>query len=193
MQELSEQLQELQDKGFIQPSHSSWGAPVLFVKKKDDKFLIVFIDDSLIYSKSKEDHEVHLRHVVNDNDIHVDPYDADKEMFDVNVLDGEEVFVTEQEFVEDVNNEVNVVEEVVKVINTAKLIIEPAQDSDVGDIVSAASGILIEPMKPKKRKDQIRLDEEAALKLQAKFNKEERLAKEKAGKEQKANIALIET
>ncbi|GJY63549.1 putative reverse transcriptase domain-containing protein [Tanacetum coccineum] len=36
MQELSEQLQELQDKGFIRPSHSPWGAPVLFVKKKDD-------------------------------------------------------------------------------------------------------------------------------------------------------------
>nr|GEY79367.1 ribonuclease H-like domain-containing protein [Tanacetum cinerariifolium] len=35
MQELSEQLQELQDKGFIRPSHSPWGAPVLFIKKKD--------------------------------------------------------------------------------------------------------------------------------------------------------------
>nr|GEV23480.1 putative reverse transcriptase domain-containing protein [Tanacetum cinerariifolium] len=36
MQELSEQLQELQDKGFIRLSHSPSGAPVLFVKKKDD-------------------------------------------------------------------------------------------------------------------------------------------------------------
>nr|GEX25741.1 putative reverse transcriptase domain-containing protein [Tanacetum cinerariifolium] len=35
MQELSAQLQELQDNGFIRPSHSLWGAPVLFVKKKD--------------------------------------------------------------------------------------------------------------------------------------------------------------
>ncbi|GKC04730.1 reverse transcriptase domain-containing protein [Tanacetum coccineum] len=200
MQELSEQLQELQDKGFIRPSHSPWGALVLFVKKKDgslrmcidyrelnkltvknryplpriddlfdqlqgaryfskidlrsgyhqlrvheddipktafrtryghfeftvmpfgltnapavfmdlmnrvckpylDKFVIVFIDDILIYSKTKEDHEVHLKlvlellkkerlyakfskcefwlqevhflgHVVNHNGIHVDP------------------------------------------------------------------------------------------------------------------------
>ncbi|GJT05718.1 putative reverse transcriptase domain-containing protein [Tanacetum coccineum] len=38
MQELSEQLRELQDKGFIRPSHSPWGAPVLFVKKKDGSF-----------------------------------------------------------------------------------------------------------------------------------------------------------
>ncbi|GJU64164.1 putative reverse transcriptase domain-containing protein [Tanacetum coccineum] len=35
MQEFSRQLQELQDKGFIRPSYSPWGAPVLFVKKKD--------------------------------------------------------------------------------------------------------------------------------------------------------------
>ncbi|GKF45263.1 putative reverse transcriptase domain-containing protein, partial [Tanacetum coccineum] len=35
MQELSKQLKELQDKGFIQPSHSPWGAPMLFVEKKD--------------------------------------------------------------------------------------------------------------------------------------------------------------
>ncbi|CAN6447612.1 unnamed protein product [Victoria cruziana] len=33
--ELKKQIQELMDKGFIQPSMSSWGAPVLFVKKKD--------------------------------------------------------------------------------------------------------------------------------------------------------------
>nr|GEV50958.1 hypothetical protein [Tanacetum cinerariifolium] len=38
MKELSDQLQELTDKGFIRPSSSSWGAPVLFVKKKDGSF-----------------------------------------------------------------------------------------------------------------------------------------------------------
>nr|GEX30446.1 hypothetical protein [Tanacetum cinerariifolium] len=32
------QLQELSDKGFIRPSSSPWGAPVLFVKKKDGSF-----------------------------------------------------------------------------------------------------------------------------------------------------------
>ncbi|GJQ98969.1 putative reverse transcriptase domain-containing protein [Tanacetum coccineum] len=38
MKELSEQLKELSKKGFIRPSSSPWGAPVLFVKKKDGSF-----------------------------------------------------------------------------------------------------------------------------------------------------------
>nr|GFD47836.1 putative reverse transcriptase domain-containing protein [Tanacetum cinerariifolium] len=38
MKELAEQLKELSDKGFIRPSSSPLGAPVLFVKKKDGSF-----------------------------------------------------------------------------------------------------------------------------------------------------------
>nr|GEV58888.1 retrotransposon protein, putative, Ty3-gypsy subclass [Tanacetum cinerariifolium] len=38
MKELAEQLQELSEKGFIRPSSSPWGDPVLFVKKKDGSF-----------------------------------------------------------------------------------------------------------------------------------------------------------
>ncbi|GJX17065.1 putative ribonuclease H-like domain-containing protein [Tanacetum coccineum] len=54
-------------------------------------------------------------------------------------------------------------------------------------------GIMIEEhVKPTKKKHQISLDEEVALKLQAEFDEEERLAREKAEKEQEANIALIE-
>ncbi|GJV23029.1 putative reverse transcriptase domain-containing protein [Tanacetum coccineum] len=40
LEELSGQLKELQDKGFIRQSSSPWGAPVLFVKKKDGSFRI---------------------------------------------------------------------------------------------------------------------------------------------------------
>ncbi|GKB51978.1 putative reverse transcriptase domain-containing protein [Tanacetum coccineum] len=45
MKELSDQLKELSEKGFIRSSSSPWGAPVLFVKKKD----------------GKEEHEEHLK------------------------------------------------------------------------------------------------------------------------------------
>ncbi|GJV07978.1 hypothetical protein Tco_1345634 [Tanacetum coccineum] len=136
---------------------------------------------------------------------------VDEEMFDINVLDGEEVFVVEQEVA--ANNEKydedNVVEEVVEVINTTKLIGDAttisaattttATITTVDDITLSqalmeikrqSKGILIEPVKPIKKKDLIRLDEEVALKLQAEFDKEERLAREK---EKEANISLIET
>jgi hypothetical protein len=33
--ELKKQLSELEQKGYVRPSSSPWGAPVLFVKKKD--------------------------------------------------------------------------------------------------------------------------------------------------------------
>jgi len=40
MRELKEQLQALIDKGFVRPSMSLWGAPVLFVKKTDGSMRI---------------------------------------------------------------------------------------------------------------------------------------------------------
>nr|GEU61465.1 reverse transcriptase domain-containing protein [Tanacetum cinerariifolium] len=40
MEELSGQLKELQDKGFIRPSSLPWGAPIIFVKKRDGSFRI---------------------------------------------------------------------------------------------------------------------------------------------------------
>nr|GEV94530.1 hypothetical protein [Tanacetum cinerariifolium] len=100
-----------------------------------------------------------------DEDITLVNVQADAEMFDANKdLDGEEVFV-EQEVIAD----------------------KEKIDEDRG------KGILIkEPVKPKK-KDQIRLDEEVALNLQAEFDEEQRLAREKTKKELEANISLIET
>ncbi|GJR28509.1 reverse transcriptase domain-containing protein [Tanacetum coccineum] len=102
MKELSEKLKVLSDKGFIRPSSSPWGAPVLIDDLFDqlqgssvyskidlqssyhqlrthqryldlmnrvckpflDKFVIVFIDDILIYSKNKKEHEEHLKAVL---------------------------------------------------------------------------------------------------------------------------------
>ncbi|GJY16001.1 hypothetical protein Tco_0386423 [Tanacetum coccineum] len=122
----------------------------------------------------------------------IDTYEEITLVGDMNVSTGEEV-----------------VEEVVEVINTAKLIIDAAQVSAAGDKVSTATtisvaitttattdkgkGIFIEPVEPMKKKYQIRLDKETAFKLQAEFDEEERLAREKAKKEQEVNIALIET
>nr|GEY71396.1 hypothetical protein [Tanacetum cinerariifolium] len=145
---------------------------------------------------------------------------ADNEIFDVDYLGGEEVFVAGQ-------NE-NVVEEVVdaaqvstaaititlttkeitlaqalEALKTSKLKVkgivfqEPGK-STTTTIISLqqpqdkGKGIMIEEHVKPKKKDQIRLDKEAAKNLQVKFDEEERLTKEKAEKEERANIAMIE-
>ncbi|GJY08586.1 hypothetical protein Tco_0375640 [Tanacetum coccineum] len=135
----------------------------------------------------------------------------DEEMFDVNVLDGEEVFVAEQEVVvKDVNDEGNVVSTAgdattISVATTTTTTITTVDDITLAQALmeikstkpkekgDKGKGILIEPVKPMKKKDLIRLDEEVALILQAEFDEEERLAREKVEKEKEANIALIKT
>ncbi|XP_060177848.1 uncharacterized protein LOC132607787 [Lycium barbarum] len=57
-------LKDLHDKGFISPSVSPWGAPVLVFKPCLDLFAIIFIDDILVYSLSETEHEEHLRIVL---------------------------------------------------------------------------------------------------------------------------------
>ncbi|GJX29130.1 hypothetical protein Tco_0237209, partial [Tanacetum coccineum] len=144
------------------------------------------------------------------------------EMFDVNALNGEEVLVAGQNenVVEEVVDAAQVstaattvtitTEEItlaqaLEALKTSKpkvkgiVFQEPSTTTTITTISSQQSqdkgkGIMIEePVKPMKKKVQIMLDEEAALKLQAEFDEEERLAREKAKKEQEANIALIET
>nr|GEW96505.1 hypothetical protein [Tanacetum cinerariifolium] len=119
--------------------------------------------------------------------------DTDKEMFNVDVLNGKEVFVAGQ-------NE-NVVEEVVdaaQVSTAATTVTVTTEEITLAQAFEALKnfktqdeGIFFKSQ-PKK-KDQIRLDEEAAKKLQAEFDEKERLTREKAEKEERANIALIET
>nr|GEZ16071.1 hypothetical protein [Tanacetum cinerariifolium] len=127
----------------------------------------------------------------------IDAIDADEEITLVNVQDDAEMF------------DVNALDEItlaqaLEALKTLKpkvkgiIFEEPGKSTTTTTIYSKQSqdkgkGIMIEePMKPKK-KDQIRLDEEAAKKLQVEIDEEERLTREKAEKEQEANIALIET
>nr|GEU44823.1 DNA helicase [Tanacetum cinerariifolium] len=61
MKELSVQLQELLEKGFICPISSSWGASVLFVKKKDGSFRMCIDYRELNKLTDVEEHEKHLK------------------------------------------------------------------------------------------------------------------------------------
>nr|GEX12889.1 hypothetical protein [Tanacetum cinerariifolium] len=146
--------------------------------------------------------------------------DAGKEMFDADDLGGEEVFVTwkNKNVVEEVVNAAQVITGATTVTITTKEItlaqalealktLKPKvkgiafQESGKSTTTTISSQqsqdngkeiMIEEPVKPKK-KDQIRLDEEAAKKLQGGFDEEERLTRERAEKEQEDNIALIET
>nr|GFB09955.1 hypothetical protein [Tanacetum cinerariifolium] len=116
--------------------------------------------------------------LVNDQD--------DEQMFDVNDLQGKEVFVQE-----DVASEITAASIATTDSATATMTVDEVT------LAQALMEIKKEPVKLKK-KDQIMLDEEVALKLQVElqteFNKEQRLEREKSQQEEEeANIALIET
>ncbi|GKD19604.1 hypothetical protein Tco_1208762 [Tanacetum coccineum] len=123
--------------------------------------------------------------------------DVDNEMFDVNVLNCEEVFVVGQN-----ENVVEAVVDAAQVSTAATTVIITTEEITLAQALEAlktskpkVKGIVFqepEPVKPMKKKVQIMLDEETTLKLQAEFDEEERLAREKAKKEKEANIALIE-
>nr|GEZ90589.1 reverse transcriptase domain-containing protein [Tanacetum cinerariifolium] len=79
MKDLSEQLKELSDKGFIRPSSSPWGAPILFVKKKDGSFQMCIDYRELNKLIDEKEHEKHLKAILEllkkeeFQGIHVDP------------------------------------------------------------------------------------------------------------------------
>ncbi|GKC51644.1 putative reverse transcriptase domain-containing protein, partial [Tanacetum coccineum] len=71
MKELSDQLQELSDKGFIRPSSSPWGALILFVKKNNGSFRMCIDYQEL--NKLTSLKVQFLGHVIDSMGIHVDP------------------------------------------------------------------------------------------------------------------------
>ncbi|GJW00294.1 hypothetical protein Tco_1555545 [Tanacetum coccineum] len=105
--------------------------------------------------------------LVNDQD--------DADMFDVNTLTGDEVLEEQEVATKDVKGDV--VEELSVPVSAA---ITKAKVQDKG------KRIMVEPEKPLKKKDQISLDEQEAIRLQAEFDEEERLVREK----DKAKVAL---
>ncbi|GJX12355.1 hypothetical protein Tco_0204113 [Tanacetum coccineum] len=135
--------------------------------------------------------------------VSIDAIDANEEItlvsvHDMNISAGEEVFATT---VDDITL-AQVLEEMKSTKPKKKGVVIQELGESTTTISSQLSSqqsqdkgkrILIEHVKPMHKKDLIRLDEETALNLQAEFDEEERLAREKAEKEEEANIALIET
>nr|GEX23877.1 hypothetical protein [Tanacetum cinerariifolium] len=125
--------------------------------------------------------------------------DADNEMFDVDDL------VINNATTTTITTEEITLAQALKALKTSKpkvkgiVFHEPCKSTTTTTTISSqqsqdtGKGIMIEELVKPKKKDQIRLNEEAALKLQAEFDEKERLARKRAKKEQEANIALIET
>ncbi|GKA93412.1 retrovirus-related pol polyprotein from transposon TNT 1-94, partial [Tanacetum coccineum] len=140
--------------------------------------------------------------------------DADKEMYDVGIVTGDEVFAEQEvvkgDVIEEPNVPVNVVSASTKVsaatTKTATIptprkgivitelgtptIMRSSQQPSQAEVQDKGKGKMIEPEPVKKmsKKDQLGSDEEEAKRLQTEFNEEERLAREK----DEANVALLQ-
>ena len=80
LKELKVQMEELVSKGFVRPSTSPWGAPVLFVKKKDGCLRVVLqiLREHQLYTKLSKcqfwlDNVAFLGHVISAEGVYVDP------------------------------------------------------------------------------------------------------------------------
>ncbi|GJR41398.1 hypothetical protein Tco_1217082 [Tanacetum coccineum] len=126
----------------------------------------------------------------------------DNEMLDVNTLTGDEVFAEQDVATKDVNltiDEVTLAQALAAlksakpkvkgdVIDEPSVPVSTANASTKAKVQDKGKGKMVEPEKPLKKKDQISFDEETAKRLQAEFDKEARLAREK----DEANVALTE-
>ncbi|GJX89190.1 hypothetical protein Tco_0341204 [Tanacetum coccineum] len=132
--------------------------------------------------------------------------DADKEMYDVGIVTGDEVFAEQEVVAKDVNltvDEVTLAQALAAlksvkpkvkrdVIEEPNVPVNATSASTKAEVQDKGKGKMNEPEPVKKmsKKDQLRSDEEEAKRLQAEFDEEERLAREKTEKEQEANVAL---
>ncbi|GKB34660.1 hypothetical protein Tco_0879602 [Tanacetum coccineum] len=108
--------------------------------------------------------------------------DADKEIFDVDSLNDEEVFAEQEVAAKDLTiDEVTLAQALVYL----KSVKSKAKVQDKG------KGIMVESKKPIKKKDQISFDEEIALKLQQRIDEKEKLPKLKKKRSMKPNIAWM--
>ncbi|GKD80390.1 hypothetical protein Tco_1343011 [Tanacetum coccineum] len=162
---------------------------------------------------SKQERKIH--DIDEDEDIYLVNVPRDEDMFGVNDLEGDEVIVESDVAAKKKEDKVNVVEEVVStagdattVSATTITIVELTLAQTLAELKSArprAKGLVIpekeptiplkdkgksimveEPLKIKK-KDQVLFDTQEAIRLQAQFDEEERIAREK----EEANAALI--
>ncbi|GKD22106.1 hypothetical protein Tco_1223809 [Tanacetum coccineum] len=116
--------------------------------------------------------------LVNDQD--------DADMFDVNTLTALAALKSVKPKVK-----ANVIEEPSVPVSAASIKVSAATTTTTATIPTPRKGIVItelEPKKPLKKKDQISFDEQEAIRLQAEFDEDDRLAREK----DEANVALTE-
>ncbi|GKA28053.1 hypothetical protein Tco_0714221 [Tanacetum coccineum] len=108
----------------------------------------------------------------------------DAEMFDVNDLHGDEVFVEKEVPIKEVS--------VVGKVNIASIATTPSESITTTTTTipskDKGKGIMVEEPLKMKKKDQISFDEQEAIRLQVEFDEEVRLTREK----DEANIAIIE-
>ncbi|GJR70827.1 putative ribonuclease H-like domain-containing protein [Tanacetum coccineum] len=119
--------------------------------------------------------------------------DSDKELFDIDALNGEDVFVAGQNenVVEEVVNDAQVSTALTTVtITTEEITLAQALEALKTSKPKVKGIVIQEPAYEEERS--ISFDEETALRLQAEFDEEERLARQNAEKEKEINIALIE-
>nr|GEV50811.1 ribonuclease H-like domain-containing protein [Tanacetum cinerariifolium] len=172
---------------------------------KEGKIYDIDADENITLVNDQDDAEMFDVNDLHDEEVFVEKEVADKEVNAAGEVNAASIATTVSSAATITTDEITLAQELVE-IKTSKpkakrVVIQEPCESIITTISLKKSqdkgkAIMIkEPVKPKK-KDQIRLDEEAALKLQAElqteFEEEQRLAIENTQKEQEVNIALIE-